>query len=115
MSNFINNINKMNGAYLIAEIGINHNGDINIAKKLIDATNACGWHCAKFQKRTPHLCVPEEQKNKMRKTPWGKMKYIDYKEKIEFGHAEYQEIDEYCKKSGMKWFASVWDIPSTIF
>ena len=84
MSNFIKNINKMNGTYLIAEIGINHNGDINIAKKLIDATNACGWHCAKFQKRTPDICVPEDQKSNMRSTPWGEMTYLEYKYKVEF-------------------------------
>ena len=63
--------------YLIAEIGINHNGDINIAKKLIDAANACGWHCVKFQKRDPDLCVPDEQKNVPKETPWGEMYYLN--------------------------------------
>ena len=76
MSDFINTIKKMNGANLIAEIGINHNGDMNIAKKLIDATNACNWQCAKFQKRNPDVCVPEHQKSNMRNTPWGEMTYL---------------------------------------
>ena len=63
--------------YMIGEIGINHNGDLNIAKKLIDAVNACNWDCAKFQKRNPDVCVPEAQKSVMRETPWGKMTYLD--------------------------------------
>ena len=72
----------------IAEIGINHNGSLRVAKKLIKASKIAGCDYVKFQKRTPSLCVPEEQKNKLRDTPWGKIKYIDYKEKIEFGHEE---------------------------
>lgn len=99
----------------IAEIGINHNGSLKVAKKLIKASKIAGCDYVKFQKRTPSLCVPEEQKNKLRDTPWGKIKYIDYKEKIEFGHEEYRKIDEYCKKNDIKWFASVWDIPSIDF
>mgnify|MGYP003650550298 FL=1 len=99
----------------IAEIGINHNGSLRVAKKLIKASKIAGCDYVKFQKRTPSLCVPEEQKNKLRDTPWGKIKYIDYKEKIEFGHEEYRKIDEYCKKNDIKWFASVWDIPSIDF
>ena len=63
-------INQAGSPYLIAEIGINHNGDINIAKKLIDAANACDWHCAKFQKRDPDICVPDHQKS-VRETPLG--------------------------------------------
>jgi N-acetylneuraminate synthase len=69
--------------YFIAEIGINHNGDIDIAKRLIDAAFAIGWDCAKFQKRTPDIAVPESQKNVMRSTPWGEMTYLDYKKRIE--------------------------------
>ena len=68
--------NKHDLPYLIAEIGINHNGDLEIAKKLIDATNACNWDCVKFQKRNPDICVPNDQKGVMRETPWGRMKYI---------------------------------------
>ena len=75
---------ELNKPYLIAEIGINHNGDIDIENKLIDATSATGWDCCKFQKRDPDVCVPEHQKNVIRETPWGTMKYIDYKYKVEF-------------------------------
>jgi len=101
--------------YFIGEIGINHNGDMNIAKKLIDAVNACGWDCAKFQKRTPDICVPEYQKGVLRETPWGTMKYIDYKHKIEFQKEEYDFIDKYCKKKPVDWSASVWDLQSLEF
>mgnify|MGYP001364615918 CR=1 FL=1 len=101
--------------YLISEIGINHNGDINIAKKLIDATNATGWDCAKFQKRNPDVCVPEHQKDVMRDTPWGSMKYIDYKYKVEFEKPEYDIINHQCKDKGLDWSASVWDYDSLDF
>jgi N-acetylneuraminate synthase len=101
--------------YLISEIGINHNGDINIAKKLIDATNATGWNCAKFQKRNPDVCVPEHQKNVMRDTPWGNMKYIDYKYKVEFEKKEYDIINNSCNEKGLEWSASVWDYDSLDF
>jgi N-acetylneuraminate synthase len=101
--------------YLIAEIGINHNGDIEIAKKLIDAANACQWDCVKFQKRTPEICVPKDEWNVMRDTPWGKMSYIDYKKKIEFGKKEYDYIDNYCREKSISWTASVWDVPSLDF
>ena len=101
--------------YLISEIGINHNGDINIAKKLIDATNATGWDCAKFQKRNPDVCVPEHQKDVMRETPWGSMKYIDYKYKVEFEKKEYDIINDQCKDKGLDWSASVWDYDSLDF
>ncbi|GHV96310.1 sialic acid synthase [Spirochaetia bacterium] len=101
--------------YLIAEIGINHNGDMQIAKKLIDATWATGWDCAKFQKRTPDICVPENQKNVIRQTPWGSMTYLEYKKKIEFEKQEYDYIDKYCREKPLDWAASVWDIPSLEF
>lgn len=101
--------------FIIGEIGINHNGDLNIAKKLIDAINACGWHCAKFQKRNPDVCVPEHQKQIERDTPWGKMTYIDYKHKIEFGTIEYDIIEKYCSEKSLCWSASVWDIDSLKF
>jgi N-acetylneuraminate synthase len=101
--------------YLIAEIGINHNGDLQIAKKLIDATWATGWDCAKFQKRTPDICVPEHQKSVLRQTPWGEMTYLAYKHKIEFQKKEYDYIDRYCREKPLDWTASVWDIPSLEF
>ena len=115
MSNFINTIKKMEGAYLIAEIGINHNGDIDIAKRLIDATNACGWHCAKFQKRNPDVCVPEKQKSKMRSTPWGEMTYLEYKYKVEFEKIEYDIINKYCLEKPLPWTVSIWDMDSLNF
>jgi N-acetylneuraminate synthase len=115
MSDFINTIKKIKGAYLIAEIGINHNGDMNIAKKLIDATNACGWHCAKFQKRNPDVCVPEKQKSKMRSTPWGEMTYLEYKYKVEFEKTEYDIINKYCLEKPLPWTVSIWDIDSLNF
>ena len=105
----------VNHTNVIAEIGINHNGSLDLAKRLIDAANIAGCDYVKFQKREPDICVPEAQKDKMRETPWGTMKYIDYKKRIEFGKEEYDEIDRYCKDQGIKWFASVWDLPSTDF
>jgi len=101
--------------YFIAEIGINHNGDLNIAKRLIDASFAIGWDCVKFQKRTPDIAVPDSQKNVMRSTPWGEMTYLDYKKKIEFGKSEFDYIDNYCKEKPIRWTASPWDIPSLEF
>ena len=100
---------------IIAEIGINHNGSLDMAKQLIDVSKVAGCDYVKFQKRTPDICVPEAQKNKLKKTPWGEMTYLEYKRKIEFGLREYSEIDKYCKSVGMKWFASVWDNPSVDF
>ena len=101
--------------YIVGEIGINHNGDIEIAKQLIDVAKWAGVDAVKFQKRTPELCVPEEQKSKMRETPWGYISYLDYRYKVEFGKDEYQEIDRYCKEKGMTWFASPWDELSVDF
>lgn len=101
--------------YIIAEIGINHNGDINIAKKLINISSFAGVNCVKFQKRDPDICVPEDQKNVKRLTPWGKMRYIDYRKKIEFGKKEYDEISDYCNQIGLDWTASVWDLYSLDF
>jgi N-acetylneuraminate synthase len=101
--------------FMIAEIGINHNGRLDLAKKLIDAAFACNWHCVKFQKRTPDLCVPPQQKNVIRETPWGKITYLEYRYKIEFGHEEYSYIDKYCKEKPILWIASAWDIPSLEF
>ena len=103
--------------YLISEIGINHNGDINIAKKLIDASFAIGWNCVKFQKRNPDVCVPENQKKILRQTPWGEMTYLNYKHKIEFNENEFYQIDSYCSSKIPKidWSASVWDLDSLEF
>ena len=89
---------------IIAEIGINHNGSIDITKKLIDMACLSGFDYVKFQKRNPDICVPEHQKNVIRNTPWGKMTYLEYKHKIEFSKNEYDQIDLYCKEKGIKWF-----------
>jgi N-acetylneuraminate synthase len=94
---------------IIAEIGINHNGDIEIAKQLIVVAKAAGCDYVKFQKRNPDVCVPDDQKLKIRQTPWGEMTYLEYKWKTEFGEKEYDEIDRFCNQIGMKWFTSVWD------
>lgn len=101
--------------YIIAEIGINHNGSLDLAKKLIDMASENGCDAVKFQKRDPDVCVPEEQKSVMRETPWGQMTYLDYKKKIEFGKAEFDEIDLYCKHKDIDWFASAWDLGSQDF
>ena len=101
--------------YVTAEIGINHNGDLGIAKKLIDVAMLAGCEAVKFQKRTPELCVPEEQKNLMRETPWGIMTYMEYRRRVEFGDDEYAEIDRYCGEKDITWFASCWDEPSVDF
>lgn len=108
-------INEHTKPYLIAEIGINHNGDMQIAKRLMDAAFACRWHAVKFQKRVPDIAVPEEQKSVMRDTPWGRMTYLNYKKKIEFEKEEYDYIDRYCKEKPLDWTASPWDMPSLEF
>ena len=106
---------KLKEPYFIGEIGINHNGDLQIAKKLIDAIFACNWDCAKFQKRNPDVAVPEKQKSVIRDTPWRRISYIEYKYKVEFGQKEYKYIDKYCKEKPVDWTASVWDIDSLNF
>lgn len=104
-----------NSVYIVAEIGINHNGNLEAAKRLIDAAVAARCNAVKFQKRTPKLCVPAGQKDKMRNTPWGYISYLDYRNKVEFGQEEYKEIDRYCRRRGIAWFASCWDKPSIDF
>lgn len=95
--------------YIIAEIGINHNGSLDIARKLIEGAAAAGCDAVKFQKRTPELCVPKDQWNIERETPWGRMTYIDYRRKVEFTEDQYKMIDTICREEGIQWFASCWD------
>ena len=106
---------NMEKTYIISEIGINHNGDLDIAKRLIDISAAAGCDAVKFQKRNPDVCVPEHQKSVLRDTPWGQMTYLQYKHKVEFGKEEYDEIDRYCKEKGIVWSASPWDVDSLEF
>lgn len=101
--------------YVIAEIGINHNGSVDIAKKLIDGAVLAGCDAVKFQKRTPEVCVPKDQWAIERDTPWGRMTYIDYRHKTEFGVDQYAAIDKHCKDRGIHWFASCWDEPAVDF
>jgi N-acetylneuraminate synthase len=101
--------------FIVGEVGINHNGDLDIAKELIRVAKEAGMDAVKFQKRTPELCVPKEQRDQMRETPWGYITYMEYRQKVEFTPEQYQEIDRYCKEVGIQWFASVWDEPSVDF
>lgn len=99
----------MNRCLLVADIGLNHNGDVDIANKLIKYCNFFGVDFVKFQKRNPDKCVPEEQKNVMRDTPWGRMTYLDYRKKIEFTLKDYLKVAVYAESIGQEWFASIWD------
>lgn len=101
--------------FIAAEIGINHNGSLDITKKMIEGAKHAGCDAVKFQKRTPEICTPKDQWYIERDTPWGRMTYIDYRYKVEFGKEEYHQIDNFCKKLGIKWFASCWDIESVDF
>lgn len=101
--------------YVIGEIGINHNGDLRTALALIDQAKAAGMDAVKFQKRTPEVCTPRDQWDVERDTPWGRMTYLEYRHRVEFGAAEYRQIDDYCRELGIDWFASPWDIESVDF
>ncbi|HEY3548069.1 MAG TPA: N-acetylneuraminate synthase family protein [Propionicimonas sp.] len=101
--------------YVIGEIGINHNGDLRNAFALIDAARAAGMDAVKFQKRTPEVCTPRDQWGIERDTPWGRMTYLDYRHRVEFGAEDYRQIDEYCQEVGIDWFASPWDVESVDF
>jgi N-acetylneuraminate synthase len=101
--------------FFVAEIGINHNGSLEVAKRLIDGAVAAGCDAVKFQKRTPELCVPRNQWNLERDTPWGRLRYIDYKRRIELSDRDYAEVDRYCRERKIMWFASCWDEESVEF
>jgi N-acetylneuraminate synthase len=109
------NINKSKYITIIAEIGINHNGDINLAKKLMLLAKESGCDLVKFQKRNILITTPDHLKNNLKNTPWGQMTYLEYKKKIEFNKKEFDQIDSYSKKINIKWFASPWDIDSLNF
>lgn len=102
-------------AYMVAEIGINHNGDVGLAKKLIDAASLAGCDAVKFQKRTPELCVPAAMRDVPRETPWGVITYMEYRRRMEFGEDAFDAISRYCADKGLAWFASAFDVPSVDF
>ncbi|MFY9677550.1 N-acetylneuraminate synthase family protein [Glutamicibacter protophormiae] len=101
--------------YVIGEIGINHNGDIEIAKQLIDISAEAGANAVKFQKRTPEISTPMDMRDKIRSTPWGDMTYMDYRYRVEFDAAQYKELISYAASKGLDAFASPWDVPSVEF
>jgi hypothetical protein len=101
--------------YVIAEIGINHNGDVGLARQLIDAAVRAGSDAVKFQKRTPEICVPPDQRHLVRDTPWGVMSYLDYRRRLEFSADEFAAIVEHCAARQIDWLASSWDLDSVAF
>ena len=102
-------------AYIVGEIGINHNGDVELARRLIEAAAQAGCDAVKFQKRTPELATPPHMRDVLRETPWGTMTYLEYRHRVEFGVEEYRAIDRHCREHGIHWFASCWDVPSLEF
>jgi len=100
--------------FIIAEIGINHNGDVEIAKQLIDVAKDAGANAVKFQKRTIDLVYTKEMLDSPRESPWGTTQRAQ-KEGLEFGIKEYNKINTYCKEKGIEWFASAWDLESKKF
>ena len=106
---------KNKSVYIIGEIGINHNGDMDVVERLIDLAAVAGFDAVKFQKRTPAICVPKSMRNVIRDTPWGQMTYMSYKNRVEFSRREYNHIAKYCKAKDVQWSASPWDLPSAEF
>lgn len=102
-------------AYVIGEIGLNHNGSVELAKQLIDVAAEAGAQAVKFQKRTPDISTPEHMKSVMRETPWGEMTYLEYRYRVEFEREQYIEIGDYATLRGLDWFASPWDVPAVAF
>jgi N-acetylneuraminate synthase len=102
-------------AYIVGEIGLNHNGDVEIARKLVDVAKLAGCDAVKFQKRDPELSTPRAQRDVLRETPWGTMTYLAYRYRVEFGRDEYAALDQHCRTVGIAWFGSAWDVPSVDF
>jgi N-acetylneuraminate synthase len=102
-------------AYVIGEIGLNHNGSVDLAKQLIDVAADAGAQAVKFQKRTPAISTPEHMKSVLRETPWGEMTYLEYRYRVEFDREQYIEIGDYATLRGLDWFASPWDVPAVEF
>lgn len=105
-------IGEYEPVYVIAEIGLNHNGDVNVAKRLIEVAADAGAQAVKFQKRTPDISTPEHMKLTPRETPWGTMTYLEYRHRVEFGRDEYAAIADHASLHGLDWFASPWDAPA---
>jgi len=101
--------------YVIGEIGLNHNGDVGLAKRLIDVAADAGAQAVKFQKRTPAISTPEHMKSTLRQTPWGEMTYLEYRYRVEFDREQYIELGDHATLRGLDWFASPWDTPSVAF
>ena len=101
-----------NPVYVIGEIGLNHNGDVDIAMRLIDVAAEAGADAVKFQKRTPEIATPEHMRDTLRETPWGTMTYLEYRYRVEFNAEQYAQIGAYATARGLDWFASPWDVPS---
>ena len=101
--------------YVIAEIGLNHNGDVDLAMQLIDVAADAGAQAVKFQKRTPEISTPDHMKDTLRDTPWGRMTYLEYRYRVEMSREQYVEIGDYATLRGLDWFASPWDVPSVEF
>lgn len=98
--------------YVIGEIGLNHNGDVELAMRLIDVAADAGADAVKFQKRTPEIATPEHMRDTLRETPWGTMTYLEYRHRVEFDAEQYAQIGAYAASRGLDWFASPWDVPS---
>lgn len=110
-----NTVGEGRPVYVIGEIGLNHNGDVGIAKRLIDVAAVAGVQAVKFQKRTPEISTPEHMKAVPRETPWGTMTYLEYRYRVEFERDQYAEIGAYADSRGLDWFASPWDEPAVDF
>jgi len=108
-------IGEGRAAYVIGEIGLNHNGDVEIAKRLIDVAADAGAQAVKFQKRTPEISTPAHMRDVPRETPWGTMSYLEYRYRVEFDRDQYVEIGDHATLRGLDWFASPWDVPSVEF
>ena len=108
-------VGEAHPTYVIAEIGINHNGSLDIAKRLIAVAKAIGCDAVKFQKRNPEKCVPADQRDQMRETPWGYISYMEYRHRVELGEDDFRQIDQYCREHNIAWFVSCWDTDSVDF
>ena len=105
----------MNNIYIIGEIGINHNGELGLAKQMIDMAKECGCDAVKFQKRNVEKVIPKEMWNIKKETPYGIVNYLEYKKGIELSNEDYKKINKYCLEKEIDWFASAWDEDSLEF